>query len=602
MSLQGIDWLIIGLYFVITLAVGLLSSKRGGQSTAEYFLGGRKMSWWLLGLSMVATTFSTDTPNLVTDIVRTNGVSGNWVWWAFLLTGMLTVFVYAKLWRRSGVMTDVEFYEIRYSGKPAAFLRAFRALYLGVFFNVMIMGTVSLAAIKIGNVLLNFTPVKTITIAMIVTVVYCGLGGFRSVLITDAILFAFAIGGSIIVAVVACRQPEVGGLAGLFSHANVADKLNLVPITLENGKLHFMETFVPVLLMPIAVQWWSVWYPGSEPGGGGYMAQRMLSAKNEKNAIGATLFFNACHYALRPWPWILAALASLVIFPDLASIQQKFPHINPDILRNDIAYPAMLSLLPAGLLGLVLASLIAAYMSTMSTHLNWGASYVVNDFYKRFINPSATEKQQVLVGRLATVGLMILAAVIALLLTNALQAFHILLQVGAGTGLIFILRWFWWRINAWTEITGMVVSFLVAVYLEVIHVKLGFELPAEHIRLIIGVSVTTGAWLLVTLVTRPDDAKTLRSFYRLIRPGGPGWNPVLEKAAADNDPITETAPKGDLPRGILCMVAGCLAVYSAVFAAGFYLYAQWTPAVVFTVLAVAGTLWVVRLWDKLEMK
>lgn len=602
MSLQWIDWLIIGLYFVITLAVGLLSSKQGGKSTAEYFLGGRKMSWWLLGLSMVATTFSTDTPNLVTDIVRTNGVSGNWVWWAFLLTGMLTVFVYAKLWRRSGVMTDVEFYEIRYSGKPAAFLRAFRALYLGVFFNVMIMGTVSLAAIKIGNVLLNFTPVQTITVAMIVTVVYCGLGGFRSVLITDAILFAFAIGGSIIVAIVACRQPEVGGLAGLFSHANVADKLSLIPVTVQNGKLHFMETFVPVLLMPIAVQWWSVWYPGSEPGGGGYMAQRMLSAKNEKNAIGATLFFNACHYALRPWPWILAALASLVIFPDLASIQEKFPHINPDILKNDIAYPAMLSLLPAGLLGMVLASLIAAYMSTMSTHLNWGASYVVNDFYQRFINPHAGQKELVLVGRLATVGLMILAAIIALLLTNALQAFHILLQVGAGTGLIFILRWFWWRINAWTEITGMVVSFLVAVYLEVIHVKLGFELPPEHIRLIIGVSVTTGAWLLVTLVTRPDDAKTLRSFYRLIRPGGPGWKPVLDKAAADHDPIIETAPKGDLPRGILCMVAGCLAVYSAVFAAGFYLYGQWPPAVVFTALAVAGTLCVVRLWDKLEMK
>ncbi len=434
MALQWIDWLIIGLYFVMVLAVGLLASRRAGNNITEYFLGGRTMPWWLLGLSMVATTFSTDTPNLVTDIVRTHGVSGNWVWWAFLLTGMLTVFVYAKLWRRSGVLTDVEFYELRYSGKPAAFLRAFRALYLGIFFNVMIMGSVSLAAIKIGSVLLNFSPLQTITVAMLVTVIYCGLGGFRSVLITDAILFAFAIGGSIVVAVIACRQPEVGGLSGLFSHPNVQDKLALIPVTFTCGKLHFMDTFVPVLLIPIAVQWWSVWYPGSEPGGGGYLAQRMLSAKNEKNAIGATLFFNACHYALRPWPWILAALASLVLFPDLAAIKQQFPHINDAILKNDIAYPAMLSLLPAGLLGLVAASLIAAYMSTMSTHLNWGASYVVNDFYRRFIKPSASEKELVAVGRVATVALMLLAAVVALLLDNALQAFHLLCRSAPGPG------------------------------------------------------------------------------------------------------------------------------------------------------------------------
>ena len=602
MSLQWIDWLIISLYFVMILAIGLLSSRRGSKSVAEYFLGGRTMPWWLLGLSMVATTFSTDTPNLVTDIVRTNGVSGNWVWWAFLLTGMLTVFVYAKLWRRSGVMTDVEFYEIRYSGKPAAFLRAFRALYLGVFFNVMIMGSVSLAAIKIGSVLLDYTPLQTIVVAMIVTVIFCGLGGFRSVLITDAILFVFAIGGSVVVAVIACKQPEVGGLTGLFSHPNVADKLSLIPVTFQDGKLHFMETFVPVLLIPIAVQWWSVWYPGAEPGGGGYLAQRMLSAKNEKNAIGATLFFNACHYALRPWPWILAALASLIIFPDLASIQQRFPHINPDILKNDIAYPAMLSLLPAGLLGLVVASLIAAYMSTMSTHLNWGASYIVNDFYKRFINPVASEKQLVTVGRISTVILLLLAAFIALSFKNALQMFHILLQVGAGTGLIFILRWFWWRINAWTEITGMVVSFFVAGYLEIIHTKLGFEPLPEYVRLILGVAITTAAWLVVTCLTKPADDKTLRSFYRLIRPGGPGWNPVLETARTDNDPILETATKGDLPRGILCMVGGCLAVYSAVFASGFYLYAQWTAAIVFTLLAVLGVVWVACLWDKLRMK
>ena len=524
------------------------------------------MPWWLLGVSMVATTFSTDTPNLVTDIVRTNGVSGNWVWWAFLLTGMLTVFVYAKLWRRSSVMTDVEFYEIRYSGKTAAFLRGFRAIYLGVFFNIMIMGTVSLAAIKIGGVLLNLSPTKTVLVAMVVTVVYCGLGGIRSVLITDFILFSFAMFGAVAAAVIACRLPEVGGLSGLFSHANVSDKLSLIPVMKSDTGFEFMETFVPVMLIPVAVQWWSVWYPGAEPGGGGYLVQRMLSAKDEKNAMGATLLFNACHYALRPWPWILVALASLVVFPDIASIQERFPHVNPAIVKNDIAYPAMLTYLPKGGMGIVVASLIAAYMSTMASHLNWGSSYVVNDFYKRFVKPHATEKELVLIGRISTVVLMILAAFIALLLQNALQAFRILLQIGAGTGLIFILRWF------------------------------------GHIGLILGVSITSVCWLIVTLLTRPADDKTLRGFYRLVRPGGPGWDTVLKKAQADNDPIDQTATKGDLPRGILCMVAGCLAVYSTIFATGYYMYGQVLYGVIFTVIGVIGIAFLVSIWDKLEMK
>ncbi len=491
MALQLIDWLIVAAFFAVILLVGVLVSKRAGSSSAEYFLGGRSMPWWLLGVSMVATTFSTDTPNLVTDIVRRNGVSGNWLWWAFLLTGMLTVFVYAKLWRRSSVMTDVEFYEIRYSGKAAAFLRGFRAIYLGVFFNVMIMGSVSLAAIKIGGVLLDFSPIKTILVAMIVTVVYCGLGGIRSILITDFILFSFAMFGAVTAAVVACRLPEVGGLSGLFSHPNVVDKLSLVPIIKGDDGFKFLETFVPVMLIPIAVQWWSVWYPGAEPGGGGYLVQRMLSAKNEKNAMGATLLFNACHYALRPWPWILVALASLIVFPDLASIKATFPHIADNIIKDDIAYPAMLTFLKPGIMGIVVASLIAAYMSTMASHLNWGSSYIVNDFYRRFFAPKAAEKKLVFVGRISTVGLMFLAGVVALLLDNALQAFHILLQIGAGTGLIFILRWFWWRINAWTEITGMVVSFAVALYLEIFHAKLGFAPFPVHINLLIGVSITT---------------------------------------------------------------------------------------------------------------
>ena len=602
MLLHTLDWLIVFAFFAMTLLVGVLVSRRAGRSSAEFFLGGRSMPWWLLGVSMVATTFSTDTPNLVTDIVRTNGVSGNWVWWAFLLTGMMTVFVYAKLWRRSSVMTDVEFYEIRYHGKAAAFLRGFRAIYLGVFFNVMIMGAVSLAAIKIGGVLLNMSPFKTIIVAMVTTVIYCGIGGFRAVLITDFILFAFAMAGAIIAAIVACRLPEVGGLSGLFSNPAVSDKLALIPVAKTDNGIKFLDTFVPAMLIPISVQWWSVWYPGAEPGGGGYLAQRMLSAKNEKNAIGATLFFNACHYALRPWPWILVGLASLVVFPDLQSIQAKFSHINPNILRNDIAYPAMLTFLPTGILGLVVASLIAAYMSTISTHLNWGSSYVVNDFYRRFMKPDATEKELVRAGRISTVVLMILSTLVALCLSNALQAFHILLQIGAGTGLIFILRWFWWRINAWTEFTGMVVSFIVAFYIEIVHKRIGYEPLPEYLRLIIGVAITTIAWLIVTYVTRPTDDLTLRKFYRLVRPGGPGWNVVLKQAQQAGDPITETATKGDLPRGIICMVAGCMSVYSVIFAAGYYMYGQLTKGIVFTIVAVVGIAFLMNLWKKIEME
>jgi len=602
MALELIDWTIVVGFFAVILLVGVLVAKRAGSSSAEFFLGGRSMPWWLLGVSMVATTFSTDTPNLVTDIVRTKGVSGNWLWWAFLLTGMLTVFVYAKLWRRSSVMTDIEFYEIRYSGKPAAFLRGFRALYLGIFFNVTIMGAVSLAAIKIGGVLLDFTPLQTVIVAMVVTVIYCGLGGIRSVLITDFILFSFAMFGAVMAAVIACKQPEVGGLAGLFSHPNVIGKLSLIPVIKSDSGFKFMETFIPVMLIPIAVQWWSVWYPGAEPGGGGYLVQRMLSAKNEKNAMGATLLFNACHYALRPWPWIIVALASLIIFPDLASIKAAFPHVSDSIVKDDIAYPAMLTLLKPGLLGLVVASLIAAYMSTMASHLNWGSSYIVNDFYRRFINPQATEKRLVLVGRLSTVVLMVLAGTIALVLSNALQAFHILLQIGAGTGLIFILRWFWWRINAWTEITGMVVSFLVAVYLEIIHVKLGFTPFPVHLKLVMGVAITTASWLIVTALTKPSDDEILRKFYRLVRPGGRGWDKVLEKAQRDGEPITKTATAGDLPRGILCMIVGCLAVYSSVFAAGYYMYAAFLQAVVFTVIAICAIVFLACIWDKLEMK
>ena len=588
MIISTLDWAIIVAFFVISMLIGVFASRTAGKSAKEFFLSGRNMPWWLLGVSMVATTFSADTPNLVTDIVRKNGVSGNWVWWAFLLTGMLTVFVYAKLWRRSELNTDLEFYEIRYGGKAAAFLRAFRALYLGVFFNIVIMATVSLAAIKIGGVMLGLSPMQTMLIASIVTVIYSSLGGLKGVLLTDFFQFFIAIVGSFGAAYYVLGLPEIGSLDNLLSHPSVSGRLNMLPDFSDTA------TLVPLLLIPLAVQWWATWYPGAEPGGGGYIAQRMLSAKDEKNAIGATLFFNVAHYALRPWPWIIVALASLVIFPEMSDIKAAFPHVADSTINDDLAYSAMLTYLPSGLMGIVLASLIAAFMSTISTHLNWGSSYVVNDFYLRFVKPDATDKEQVMVGRISTVLLMVFAAFLALGLSNALQAFDILLQIGAGTGLIFILRWFWWRINAYTEISAMIVSFFVALYFEIVHVNIGFEPIASHWKLLIGVGITTASWLLVTLLTAPEKDEVLLSFYRKVRPAAYGWNSLLKRFP------NEAVEPGKLPMEIALMLIASIMVYAALFATGYWIYGNTVPAVITTVIAILGGVVVFRAWSKLK--
>lgn len=569
MTLSTLDWGIIILFFVLTLVIGLLVSKKAGTSSTEFFLSGRNMPWWLLGISMVATTFSADTPNLVTDIVRKNGVSGNWVWWAFLLTGMLTVFVYAKLWRKSGVVTDLEFYELRYSGKGAAFLRGFRALYLGVFFNIMIMASVCLAAIKIGSVLLGFTAVETLIIASTITVLYSSLGGLKGVVITDFFQFILAMGATFWATYYIIDLPQIGSLDALLTHPNVIPKLDFIPDFQQR------EVFITLFILPIAIQWWSVWYPGAEPGGGGYIAQRMLSAKDEKNAVWATLLFNFAHYALRPWPWILIALASLIIFPDLQSLQAAFPDIDPSIVKDDLAYPAMMTFLPAGLIGLIVASLIAAFMSTISSHLNWGSSYVVYDFYQRFVKPEASEKELVSVGRWSTLILMIASALFALLLSNALEAFQILLQIGAGTGLLFIMRWFWYRINAYSEITAMTVSFVLALYFKLIHTKLGFDPIADDIQLVLGVAITTLSWVVVTLVTSPSDKKTLNEFYKITQPGGPGWNKVVAEAEADGVDLITEKRAWNVPTGILCMVVGSVGIYGALFSTGYFIYGEY---------------------------
>ncbi len=600
MQLSGLDWTIIATFFSITLFIGVYVSKKAGTSSNEFFLSGRNMPWWLLGISMVATTFSTDTPNLVTDIVRNNGVSGNWVWWAFLITGLLTVFVYAKLWRKSNVNTDIEFYEFRYGGKPASFLRKFRAVYLGVIFNVITMSSVTLAAIKIGGIMLGLEPWQTVISAGLVTVTFSALGGFRGVVYTDFLLFFVAMAGSIGAAYYLVNIPEVGGIQALLANENVADKLSILPDFSD------ADAMITLLIIPLAVQWWSSWYPGAEPGGGGYIAQRMLASKNENHAIGATLFFNIMHYALRPWPWILVALASLVVFPDLASIKDAFPNIADDKLGHDLAYSAMLVKLPTGLLGLVLASLIAAYMSTISTQLNWGSSYMVFDFYKNQINPNASEKRLVAVGRISTVVLMILSAMLALLLQSALQIFDILLTFGAGTGLIFILRWFWWRINAWSEISAMFSSGIVSILLKLTPLGTFFfgaerGLMPSWSEFPMIVLVTSVIWVGVTYLTQPESNEVLQSFYKKIQPGGPGWDKVLKDAEAENIVIKDKDVEWSVPSGILAMLLGCGMIYSAMFATGYWIYGEQQNAMIATTGAVISGFFLIKIWKKIKV-
>ncbi len=559
-ALSGLDIGIIVAFLASVVVIGGWAAKRASKGAEDFFLSGRSMPWWLLGVSMVACTFSCDTPNLVTDIVRTQGVAGNWAWWAFLLTGMLTVFVYAKLWRRSELATDLGFYEIRYAGTPAKALRGFRAVYLGLVFNVIIMGTVSLAAIKIGAAIFGLSPAVTLAIALAAVGVYATLGGLTGSIWADFYQYTVAMVGAIAAAYFAvkmCGPDGTGTLAGLFKNPAVAGKMNMLPALSGAG---WKSTLMTIFILPIAVQWWATWYPGAEPGGGGYIAQRMLSAKDEKNAVGAVMLFNFLHYALRSWPWLIVALASLVVFPDLESLRSAFPDAAEQFVKHDMAYPAMISKLPAGWLGLVAASLIAAYMSTIATHLNWGSSYLVQDFYVRFINPQSSPKKQVLVGRVCMLVLLVAGGVMALVLRNAKGGFDLMLQIGAGTGLLYILRWFWHRLNAWSEISAMIISFAVACFFEWGAPACGLTdwltsgwraewLNLSAWKLILGVLVTTAGWLAVTFLTRPEPKELLDRFDAKIK-----------------------ADLRVLPRGVLCMVLGCLAVWSCLFGCGYLIY------------------------------
>lgn len=599
MILSSIDWGILILFFVIVLAIGWWASKTAGKSSDEFFLGGRSMPWWLLGISMVATTFSADTPNLVTGLVRENGVANNWAWWAFLITGMVTVFIYAKLWRRSNVTTDLGLYELRYGGKAASFLRGFRAIYLGVFFNCLIMGTVTLAAIKIGSIMFGLQPLTIVVSVSVVVVVYSSLGGIKGVIWADFFQFGISMFGAFYAAYVAIQQPEIGSLSNLINNPIISDKLNIIP-DLSNPSI-----LVTLFIIPIAVQWWAVWYPGSEPGGGGYIAQRMLAAKDEKNAVGATLLFNFAHYALRPWPWIIVALASIVLYPDLASIKAEFPNIADQYLGDDIAYPVMLTKLGPGWLGLVVASLVAAFMSTISTHLNWGASYIVSDFYQRFIKPDATEKQLVGMGRIATVVLMIFSAFMALtILENATQAFDILLLSGAGSGAIYLLRWFWWRINAWTEIVAMISATLVAfiLVLWVPNESMATQLlDGSAVELLIAVFITTVVWISTTFLTKPESMEVLINFYKVTSPGGPGWKKVLDAAKANGEDLNPDNTPWDLPLSLLNVMMSCIGIYAALFSIGNFIYGDLMMG--FGLLAIFGLMifFVVKSWSKLSL-
>ena len=557
-NLTGLDWAIVALSIAISVVPPLFYWKRASASTSEFFTSGRAAPWWLIGVSMVATTFSTDTPNLVTNMVREHGVSDNWLWWSFLLTGMMTVFLYARLWRRSGVLTDLEFYEIRYSGKAASVLRGFRAIYLGLLFNCVIMATVNLAAAKIANLLLGWPMWQTLVICGAMSVFFASVSGLWGVLVTDFIQFGITMAGTFAIAYFALAQPEVGGLSGLL--AQVPPKsLNFLP---DFGD---WSVALAAFVLPLTVQWWAVWYPGAEPGGGSYIAQRMLASRTEKDAVVGTLLFNVMHYALRPWPWIVVALASLIIYPELSDISRAFPAMDPAMLGHDIAYPAMMRFLPAGFLGLVIAGLLAAYLSTIETHLNWGTSYLVHDFYRRFLRPGLSEKHYVLMGRLVTGGLMIVSGLITYSLGTARNAFDLILSIGAGTGLLYLLRWFWWRISAWSEIAAMVSSFLVALGFFIARQN-GAEV-ASHVSLLATVATTTVVWAAATLLAPPTDPATLDRFYTQVRPSGPGWRPVAERVGV-------TGAVDSLPQALLGWVLGCAFVYSGLFGTGSLLYGR----------------------------
>ena len=560
MLLNGIDWAVIAAFFAVLALIPSVAARRAKRTANDFFTSGRSMPWWLIGFSMVAATTATDSANFFTEVIRRDGMSGNWVMWAFILTGLLTVFVYAKLWVKSGVATDIEFYELRYSGRPAAFLRAFRTLYLGVVFNVLVLGNVILAAVKIGVVLFGIEPSTIYWVTVVASVVYTFFGGIRGVIWTDFFLFLVIMAGAVAAMVYGLRLPEVGGMAGIVSNPETAWRLSILP------DFSSWDTLLVMFVLPLAVQWWNVWKAGSEPGGGGYIVQRMLTARSATHALGGTLFFNVLNWVIRPWPWYIVGLCSVLVYPDLASIQTAFPKVDPSLIHGDMAYPAMLTKVPNGWLGLVAASMMGALFSTVAAHLNLGSAYVVNDFWKRFVRPSAGDRELIWVGRAAMLALLLLGCALAPHLKSAKAAFDLMLLIGAGSGAIFLLRWFWMRINAWTELTGMFVSFAVAFVLQ-----LGFPELVSWKKMLITIAVTSASWLAVTFLTPPTDAATAARFKAAVRADG-----------------------RDVGKGIVLTAVASFALFDLMYMVGAWIYGWYAKAAVATVLALGASVFVAR--------
>ncbi len=594
MTISWIDWVIVLITILVCFVPALFLAKRSGSSTTEFFASGRSVPWWLAGLSMVATTFSSDTPNWVTEQVRRYGVAGNWQWWAFVLTGIATVFFFARLWRRSGVLTDLEFYELRYSGKEASLVRGFRAVYLGLFFNCFIMGMVTLAACKIANILFGLSPWQTILLTGVLNVVFAAHSGLWGVLVIDMIQFfikmtaVFAAAWFSLVEVGRRLGNDANGWLGLKLLVERLSTLQVVQgagdaqpvMSTQNGTgqpiLDMMPNFsmsdlaLMIFILPIAISWWANWYPGAEPGGGSYIAQRMLASKSEKDSLGGTLFFNIAHYVLRPWPWIITALCSIIVYPDLASIKAAFPTADPTLIGHDSAFPAMLKFLPVGFVGLMIGGLLAANSSTILTHLNWGSSYLVHDFYRRFVRKDAPDSHYVNAGRLSTVVLYVFAALLSLTMSSAQQAFQVLLSIGAGTGLLYIARWFWWRVSAWCEIVAMVVSLVTS--LAVPRLMPGADFATTTI---VQVGITTLAWLITAFVGPQTDRATLLSFVRKVKPAGPGWTAQRAEAGISD---REVAEENRIGTSMIGWLSGCVVIWSSLFAIGNFLYASGDPS------------------------
>ncbi|MBR6587214.1 MAG: Na+:solute symporter [Kiritimatiellae bacterium] len=564
MLLKGLDWAVVAAFFLMLALIPAIASLKAKRTAKDFFTSGQSMPWWLIGFSMVAATTATDSANFFTEVIRRDGMSGNWIMWAFILTGLLTVFVYAKLWVKSGVTTDIEFYELRYSGRPAAFLRALRTVYLGVLFNLLVLGNVILAAVKIGTVLFGIEPLTIYVVTVIASVVYTFFGGIRGVIWTDFFLFLVIMAGSVAAMVYGLKIPEVGGIAGIVSNPETAKRLSIFP------DFSNLDTLLVLFVLPLAVQWWNVWKAGSEPGGGGYIVQRMLTAKSENHALGGTLFFNVLNWVIRPWPWYIVGLCSVIVYPNLESIRSAFPRVDPSLVQGDMAYPAMLTHLPEGWLGVAAASMMGALFSTVAAHLNLGSAYMVNDFWKRFVRPDAKDRELILVGRISMVFLLLLGCVIAPFLKSAKGAFDLMLLIGAGSGSIFLLRWFWMRINAWTEITGIVVSFVAALVLQ-----FGFPELLPWQKMMITIAITSAGWIAVTFMTAPTDEATAMRFKAAVRAEG-----------------------RDVGKGVLLTAIAAFAVYDMMYAVGAWIYGWTFNACISTSLAFAAAVAIVALLRK----